>query len=315
MPLGVSAHSMRSNSSNNISQQQRQKKNSPGRNRKVLSGSAGPPIAQPDQFSPVSTPSPTIMTTSAPITATSLLASDQKYPTTQALITDRNTVRPSAQRIEHPLEQRPAAEQRQNWSNHQKPPLPSNASKRWGTEQQQQQYKPHTGSYTKNAPFTNNSASYNPNVVPYNPSSTGGASRGATRYKEAGVYNEAMDVPGAIRRPMSFVKALEMSDALAMEERLQKQQQHMQPSSQPQQSQQRYPTNQTGQQQQPRTVGGSSATQQQRTTGATQPRIGPPGATQPRPGPPGATQQRTGGAGAAMRSNDKQYGSTYEISV
>ena len=314
MPLGVSAHSMRSGSNNNIAARQGNnhvnnqnhnhnragKVSSPGRQRATKmagihqqQGTAPPPMAQPDQFSPMSTPSPTGGINSGHITTQApLLAADQKYPTTQALIADRS-------------------------AGHHKPPLPTpthqgNNAKRWGGDAAApppvapRQHPPSAYSNPPgHVPTTGNTAVVHKPPQHYQPKTAGSHTQGGGpqgygghnarapvhRYKDSGfpggnhtsaTQQQIDDVPGAIRRPMSFVKALEMSDALAMEEKIQRQrQQNHQPPSHA-----------------PRTQGST-------VSGA-----------QTLPPTNHQQQQRPGGTTQASRAKDgKQYGSTYEISV
>ena len=278
MPLGVSAHSMRSGSSNNIARQANNHarpasgRASPGKQRSAKMAALHqqphkPPMAQPDQFSSVSTPSPTCGINSGPtMTQAPLLTADQKYPTTQALISDRSTT-------------------------HHKPPLPtpthqSNNGRQWSSEPtgpgvMRQAPPPSIG----NTAVVHKPPSHYQKIQPGSQPAYGTRAP-VQRYKESGIPlqpNQPInDIPGAIRRPMSFVKALEMSDALAMEERVQHQH-------------------------------NPSHAQFVRPAGSVVGAESNAGKGMPQGGAP---QQRTGGAGQVMRMKDgKKYGSTYEISV
>jgi hypothetical protein len=188
------------------------------------------PMAQQDEFSPTSPAA--VVTTPAyhapsampqyihsPQAARSMsLASDAKYPTTQALITD--TLGPSP----------PHAATQPRRTTTARPPGPGAARQVYGPPLGvQQQNRPGVRTYNTLPPHYPGAAPAHRYPLPpkesgYSSSSGTSKSADSTATNTVGAVaaenKQALsDIPGAIRRPMSFVKALEMSDQLQMQER------------------------------------------------------------------------------------------------
>ena len=278
VPLGGSAHSLRNNvpiagnADTNLNHHGYVTRPSPVTGKK-RSADVRAPMASQDEFSPTSPPMRGLIN-SPSMDRSVMLASDEKYPTTQALITD--TLGPSPPRriagstgsLNHP---QPARSMPSSFGTQ---PRGTTISLVSGAHPQPQQQAPRGGTVpgrTSNqlgqprgmtaprpvlaartaytTPQYNNQgvtagdplgasvappATYS-RVQPqppaaakykesgYSSSSTSGASKtsetvaltGPSDSKKQGI----IDVPGVVRRPMSFVKALEMSDQLQLEER------------------------------------------------------------------------------------------------
>ena len=210
---------------------------SPGHSRAVTA-----PIAMPDQFSP-SDPSPANMypggvqqnmvympTRNSPSTEHSL-ASDAKYPTTQALITDKGKTVPNV-----PMSQPVGAKRSTSQGS-------LNKQSRGTRTTSEPRYSQNHINGSGDNPVTaksNNPPHKVQTVVKYKESGYSSSSTSAssnTPLTDARVPNtrhhnphappitsvktlqEIDNVPGVVRRPMSFVKAVELSDAIASQER------------------------------------------------------------------------------------------------
>lgn len=199
VPLGGSAHSLRTNVHGKpVTLSNRPSPLLAGKKR---SADVRAPMAEMDECSPTSPAA--VAGTAAPIhyinsptgDRSMSLASDEKYPTTQALITD--TLGPS-------------------------PPPAAAAAPIAGRRVQvpvRTAYAP-IGSRPTDAAYVGGRGKYKESG--YSSSSTTATSRTSESLPAASAADNKQalsDIPGAIRRPMSFVKALEMSDALQMQER------------------------------------------------------------------------------------------------
>jgi hypothetical protein len=254
------------------------------------------PMATPDQFSP-NTPSPSGYNVPPPagyghpvpagvhmVKSTSVersLAADEKYPTNQALITDHSgalgvprsgshnrltsagaaahsrgvRTSPVAQRYQRAGGKPPAhshPHQHYNASNgvgggsvagsvasmssgrpqhHQVQPQPQRAPKESGysSSSTQASFKPppppssmHQQRYQQHHPHPHHH--HHHHQQPHRPPSE---NRGVAA-EPIGAEGSVGDIPGIVRRPMSFVRALEMSDAIAVQERHRQQRQQQQ---------------------------------------------------------------------------------------
>ena len=223
-----------------------------------------PPMAMPDQFSP-NDPSPANMypagvhkklvympARNSPSVEHSL-ASDAKYPTTQALITDKGKTVPNVASSSQPVGAKRSTSQ--GSLNKQ-----SRGTRTFSEPRYSQNHINGSGD-NPNTATVNNPPHKVQTVVKYKESGYSSSSTSASsntpltdargpsaRHQHHNPHappvtsvkaiQEADNVPGVVRRPMSFVKAVELSDALASQEReREKQSQAQQKHGRPQPSQ------------------------------------------------------------------------------
>jgi hypothetical protein len=212
VPLGGSAHSLRNHLEGGRLPNGASQPHSPKTRYAYPEHHRTAPMASSEDFSP---------TNSGPSYKQRPLASDQMYPTTQALITDTVTnptpvKEPPKSRGPHPpitgtkathsqgvrTYQVPQTNYYNQTAYNQREALPS-VHARIPPPQQQRPQAP--SSYVSAAPSR-------PMYV------TESRSPVAKHQQPALPQSSLQSVPGAVRRPMSFVKALEMTDQLAQEE-------------------------------------------------------------------------------------------------
>ena len=284
VPLGGSAHSMQrlpGNGTHPITGAPLYTEMLPGRSvnapvpppRSIQGGRISPghqrittaPMAVPDQFSP-SDPSPANMYPGGvqqkmayvPVrnspSAEHSLASDAKYPTTQALITDKGKTVPNMAPASQPVGAKRSTSQGSLNKQSRGTRTTTTAAAPATTSELPRYSQNHINGSGDNIPITataNNSAAPPPphkvqTVVKYKESGYSSSSTSAssntpltdarggpvtttttTRHHNphappvtsVRALQEIDNVPGAVRRPMSFVKAVELSDAIASQER------------------------------------------------------------------------------------------------
>lgn len=260
MPLGGSAHTMRGQIQQPALARESPKIQRPGAPpRNLYSNRPSPgrqraaeirepaPMATPDQFSPVTTPSPTtaaqqqaakhhVVTSRGAINSPSMersLAADEKYPTTQALITDKfsglagvgggvgakrsasagslSTVKPSYSRGVRTSPTYPPSSHH-TYSNNQVPNTVAVLDTKAAVHHQLR--KPHKYKESGYSSSSSTTASSNKHSE-----LAAIAEHRVTNSQPQPQAQDLDNVPGAIRRPMSFVRALEMSDTIALQER------------------------------------------------------------------------------------------------
>ena len=261
VPLGGSAHSMHRvpGSGNHVTGAPLYTEMIHGRNvsapvpppRSVQSGRISPriqrpmaaPMAMPDQFSP-SDPSPVNMypggvqqkmvympARNSPSTEHSL-ASDAKYPTTQALITDKGktvpNVAPTSQLVgaKRSTSQGSLNKQSRGTRTTTEPRYSQNHINGSGDNpitatSNNPPHKVQTVVKYKESGYSSSSTSASSNTPLTDARGPGGRHHNphAPPVTSVKALQEIDNVPGVVRRPMSFVKAVELSDAIASQER------------------------------------------------------------------------------------------------